>query len=426
MTKYDVAVVGGGIAGLTAAVYAAKAGKRTILIDKQGRFGGRAMSTVKQGVTFNMGGHALYFGDAYDTFRELGLSLKGSKPSIDAHGIWKDKCSVLPTGAGSLMATPLLTWKGKMELAGWLAKLTKLDTSRYDRISLREWIEGNVHDPMLRNIFYSLLRTASYAAAPDLQAAGPVLKQFQAALRGVLYLDRGWGTMADELRELASKHGVRLLTNCKAVSIEHEDGAVRQVRCEDGTVIEAENVIATAPPAALCRLVPNAEATALARWNAQAIEVTAACLDVALRKLPEPKRQFVYGIDRPVFLTNQSRAARLSDNGEQVVCLIKYQSKETDAKQDLQDLEHTLDLVQPGWRDELVVKQFLPKITVCHDFVHIRREECPGPAVPEIKGLYVAGDWASHGELLVDAATASAKRAVRTIPKIEQMKEAAL
>jgi hypothetical protein len=38
--------------------------------------------------------------------------------------------------------------------------------------------------------------------------------------------------------------------------------------------------------------------------------------------------------------------------------------------------------------------------------------ENPGPAVPEIEGLYVAGDWVSHGELLVDTSVASAKRVV--------------
>ena len=82
---------------------------------------------------------------------------------------------------------------------------------------------------------------------------------------------------------------------------------------------------------------------------------------------------------------------------------------------ELQVLEQTLDLVQPGWRDELIVSQYLPKITVCHDFMHTKRQQNPGPAVPEIKGLYVAGEWATHGELLVDAATASAKRAVQHI-----------
>jgi hypothetical protein len=66
--------------------------------------------------------------------------------------------------------------------------------------------------------------------------------------------------------------------------------------------------------------------------------VTAACLDVALRRLPEPKQQFVYGLDQTVFLSNQSRAAYLSEDGAQVITLLKYQGKEKDARRDLHEL----------------------------------------------------------------------------------------
>ncbi|GIQ64530.1 dehydrogenase [Paenibacillus cisolokensis] len=412
MQKVDVAIVGGGVAGLTAAVYAARVGKKTAVIEKGERFGGRAVTVKKKGAYFSLGGHALYRGDAYDTFRELGLRLQGGWASADAWGIWKGKLLALPTGVKSLFATPFLSWKGKLELASWLAKLGKLDTYRYERTSLREWIEGNMRDPMVRHLFYALLRT-SFVTAPDLLAAGPVLRHLQNAVRGILYLDRGFGSIVEELSETAAGLGVKLLADSKAVAVEHREGSVRHVRCEDGTIIEAANVVLAVPPAAACRLVPGADATALKTWKEQVIEVTAACLDVALRRLPDPKRQLVYGIDQTVFLSNQSRAAHLSDDGAQVVAVIKYQGKETDADRDLRDLEQTLDLVQPGWRSELIVKQYLPKITVSHDFMHMKRRENPGPAVPQIEGLYVAGEWASHGEVLADAATASAKRAVR-------------
>lgn len=415
MLKYEVAVVGGGVAGLTAAIYAAKAGKQTIVIEKQDQLGGRAVTNKKNGAYFNLGGHALYHGDALATFRELGLRLQGNQPSIDGYGIWKGKLLTMPMSVKSLLTTPLLSWKGKIELASWLAKFGKMDTYPYDHISLRAWIEGNLHDPMVRNVFYALLRTASYVVAPDMQAAGPVLQQLQHSLQGVLYLDRGWGAIIEDLREIAIKHGVRILTSSKVVAIEHLDGIVQHVRCEDETRVEAKHIIITAPPAVAHQLVTNAEATALHAWREQAIEITAACMDVALRRLPKPKQQFIYGIDQPVFLSNQSRAAYLSEDGAQVISIIKYQGEKKNPETDLHDLEKTLDLVQPGWRDELIAKQYLPHITVCHDFLHVRRQHQPGPAVPEISGLYVAGEWASHGELLVDAATASAKRAIEYI-----------
>lgn len=112
MQKVDVAIVGGGVAGLTAAVYAARAGKKTAVIEKGERFGGRAVTVKKEGAYFNLGGHAAYRGDAYDTFRELGLRLQGGWASADAWGIWKGKLLALPTGVKSLFATPFLSWSG--------------------------------------------------------------------------------------------------------------------------------------------------------------------------------------------------------------------------------------------------------------------------------------------------------------------------
>ncbi|MBM7567897.1 NAD(P)/FAD-dependent oxidoreductase [Paenibacillus sacheonensis] len=419
MQKVDVVVVGGGIAGLTAAIYAAKAGKQTVVIEKQERLGGRAISNKKKRAYFNLGAHSLYKGDAYATFRELGLTLQGKQPSAFAYGVWKGKLSALPSDMKSLFTTPLLSWKGKMEFASCLMKLMKADTHPFDRISIREWVEGNLRDPMVRNIFYSLLRAASYVVGPDLPAAGPVLKQLQNALKGALYLDRGWGALVEELRTKAADLGVRLLTNTKVSSVDIRGGIVRQVLCEDGTKINTRHVILATPPAVANDLVPFAENTALRTWKEQAIEVNAACLDVALNRLPKPKQQFAYGIDQTVLFSNYSRAAYLSDDGAQVISLIKYQGKDTDADKDLHELEGVLDLMQPGWRDELIVKQYLPRMTVCHDFMHLKRLENPGPAVPEIQGLYVAGEWASHGEVLVDAATASAKRAVQHMLSLE-------
>lgn len=70
-----------------------------------------------------------------------------------------------------------------------------------------------------------------------------------------------------------------------------------------------------------------------------------------------------------------------------------------------------MDLLQPGWRKQVAVSRFLPRMVVVYDYAHNQRQELPGPAVPEIPGLYVAGDWAGHGEQLADAAAASGRRA---------------
>ncbi|MCH5586107.1 NAD(P)/FAD-dependent oxidoreductase [Shimazuella sp. AN120528] len=416
MTKYDVAIVGGGLSGLIAAIYSARAGKKTVVLEQQKQLGGRAITKKKNGAYFDLGGHALYKGHAFEILQELEISFAGKKSSVDTFfGIWKNKLIPLPMGVMSLLTTPLLSFKGKLEVARFFTSFLKLDTKQFDHISVRDWIESNLKDPMVRHFVYSLLRTASYAVSPDLPAAGPVLRQLQHSMNGVYYIEKGWGSLVDQLRITAVESGVVFILGGKVTEVIHQDRKVEAIQCVDGTKIVADNVILTASPEIAYKLVPNADQTALQVWKDQAIPITAACLSVALRRLPKPKHNVIYGIDQTVFLSNESTAAYLSDNGDQVIQLFKYQGAQTDAKKDEQNLEQVLDLAQPGWRDELVARQYLPRIVVTHDFKHMKRKVNPGPNVPEIEGLYVAGDWVAHEELLADAAAVSAKRAVEHI-----------
>src|SRR5215510_9199481 len=58
--RSNVAVIGGGLAGLTAANFLARAGFQVTLFEKSGAIGGRARTDVEQGFHFNLGPHALY------------------------------------------------------------------------------------------------------------------------------------------------------------------------------------------------------------------------------------------------------------------------------------------------------------------------------------------------------------------------------
>lgn len=183
--------------------------------------------------------------------------------------------------------------------------------------------------------------------------------------------------------------------------------------------MDISEVISTLPPAETYRFIRNAERTSLLRWKDQARVSVAACLDLCLKRLPVKSRNAVLGIDQPVFFTNQSRVTKLSEDGTVVVHMIKHNGTGgTDPKADERYLEQMMDLIQPGWRKEVVARQYLPNMTVSYDYMHVDRiDRFPGPAVPEIRGLYVAGEWASHGELLVDAAAASGRRAAKAVLK---------
>ena len=73
---YDVVVVGGGAAGLTAAAYAARAGRSVALFERQRRLGGLVQSVERDGFVFDMGLRAVEnAGIVVPMLEELGLEL---------------------------------------------------------------------------------------------------------------------------------------------------------------------------------------------------------------------------------------------------------------------------------------------------------------------------------------------------------------
>jgi phytoene dehydrogenase-like protein len=80
-TQTDVVVIGGGMAGLTAACYLARAGADVTLFEKAPHLGGRAASRDFDGFRFNRGIHALYTGGATSrVLQELGITYGHGSP----------------------------------------------------------------------------------------------------------------------------------------------------------------------------------------------------------------------------------------------------------------------------------------------------------------------------------------------------------
>lgn len=134
------------------------------------------------------------------------------------------------------------------------------------------------------------------------------------------------------------------------MEIEHYEDKQR-IHCVDDEVFEVGTVIVTTPPKEACKIIKGAEGTSLHRWSEQSVPVTVAALDIGLRQLPNPTHQFVLGLDQPIFFTNQSRAAKLSEDGSIAVSLIKYHNPVlamNHIHEDKEQLESTMELLHPN------------------------------------------------------------------------------
>jgi phytoene dehydrogenase-like protein len=374
------------------------------------------------GFRFNIGPHALYRrSHGVEVLKDLGVSFSGRAPNASGgYAIDGGAKHALPGGFLSLLTTGLFGLSAKLETGRLLAALGRIDPVPLQNVSLDAWLERDVRHPDVRRLLGALVRLSTYANAPAQHSAGAAIGQLQKALAGnVLYLDGGWQVLVDGLRSAAEKAGAHILAPAKTVAVEKDDSG-RRVRLADGTVIRAAAVVLACPPAVAASLLSGAEHETLRRWAERAVPVRAACLDVGLSRLPQPKALFALGVDRAVYLSVHSAYAKLGPVGQSVIHVAKYLARDEggDAKGDERELEQLLELVQPGWREVVVERRFLPNILVSNALVTAAdggMKGRPGPAVPGADDLFVAGDWVGSRGMLVDASLASAREAAAMI-----------
>jgi len=420
--QVDLIVVGGGLAGLLTAALVAREGRSVVVLERSSRLGGRAITQESQGIHFNLGAHALYrAGHAFRLLTELQVPFTGRVPAPGRPLLAaRDALHGLPRGLGSLLTSRLLSLGEKWKLAKILGSLAKLDTQPLHRVPLADWIERNGGKGPLAGLLGAFFRVSTYANDPARTSAGAALDQLKLALVGnVWYLDGGWQTLVNGLRGRAVAHGAEVRTSAPAESV-CEDAEGITVRLGHGGVLHARTAVLAADPKGAAELLELPADAPLARWSAGAVPVRAACFDVALSRLPRPERRFALGLDSPTYYSVHSAAARLAPEGIAVLHLMKYLggAGEEPAEVVEQELEGLLDRVQPGWREHVVERRFLPGMTVANALPTVADGGLAGRPVGVVPGrsnTFLAGDWVGPKGLLADAPAASAEEAARRV-----------
>ena len=421
----NVIIVGGGLAGLSAAVYLARAGRTVTIFERRRYLGGRAVTHLRHGYRFNLGPHAFYRnGLGWNVLRELGIPVRGGIPKPRGVAMLGDERYKLPSNPWSLLTTSIFGLKAKAKAAMLMLRIRRIDPKPYASMTVREWIDANASDERLRQVLEAMFRLATYSDRADLQSAGAALAQLRLAIRGVVYVDEGWQKIVDSLHSAAVASGVNFVTSSRVVNVDHDGGAVSGVELgglevdvrndtmslampdmtdpDKGTRIPAETVVLAVDPSTARELAPDLD------WPTSSA-VTAACLDVALSRLPEPRNTFALGIDKPLYYSVHSKWAQLTPKGGALLHAMRY-GEGTEA-----ELESLIDEMQPGWRELIVHRRFLPAMTVSNALVEPEGRSSRMRAVTTVRGLYVAGDWVNEGGILSDAAFASARAAAKAI-----------
>jgi phytoene dehydrogenase-like protein len=397
MESYVVA--GGGLAGLTAANALADLGHGVTVLEQSERLGGRAHTVKDRGYFLNLGPHALYCGSyAAKVFGQWGIPFTGRPPEVKGRAwlVREGRKYPLIDGVGGLLTSRLFSPGEKLEAGRWLRFMTSFMTSRRASAegSVDAWLSARVRSGRVRDFLAALIRVGTYTADLAHLGAGPALVQMRAALTGgVMYLDHGWQTLVNGLAERARSRGV-------VIHCGRQLGKLNE--------LSGSGVVLAVPPAAVERITG-------ARL-APVRPVRAACLDLGLRRLPAGSAAFALGVDRPLYLSVHSQAAKLAPPGAALVHVAKYLSEETgDTTASRAELEQFADLAIPGWREEVDLVRFLPGMTVVQGIAG--PEGRPDVDAPGIDGVTVAGDWIGPEGMLADAAIASGLRAAEAVQR---------
>jgi len=415
---FDVAVIGGGLAGLVAAALASRAGKSVVLLERGKHLGGRGATTIREGVSFNMGPHALYCGgDLMRLCRELGVPFTGRAPSPGRpQFLLNHRRYDQPVATWSLLKSPLFTVREKWRLARLMKDVAAIDPRTLDRISVAAWVKSFAGTGNFARLVHTFVRLGTFINDPEVFSAGTAVEQLQVGQRGgVWYVDGGWQSLASGLAVLSEEQGTRIRLGTAVNRLVPGEEGVRIELSEGGSVAARSAVVALTPEAA-AEVLDQPSGHPLTRFCETARPARTACLDVALSRLPRPEERFTLGLDAPMYLSVHSAAAQLAPEGIAVVQVLKYAgSHKSDSPEAVErELEQVLDDAQPGWREHVVTRRFLPNMIAVSAVPTAAiggTAGRPEAAAANLPGVFLAGDWVGPKGVLADAAAASGERA---------------
>jgi hydroxysqualene dehydroxylase len=284
-----VLILGGGFAGLAAAVDLAEAGRRVLLLERRSFLGGRAYSFTDKttGDTIDNGQH-LMMGCYHRTLRFLEKidSLDKLKfqpdPQVDFLHEGADgsvtrasfKCPPLPAPLhllGGLARLKTIGWGDRLRALGVGLAVRTLngDQDRLAEITVREWLDSLGQSERIQRRFWRPMALATLNEAPEIASADMFARVIELGFMrtkrdSAMVISRvGLSDLyTQQARSFIEDRGGEVRLNAEVARIEFEGDCAAGVTLRNGERIEADVVISAAPYFALRRMLTAEVASA--------------------------------------------------------------------------------------------------------------------------------------------------------------------
>ena len=273
-----VAVVGGGFAGLAAAVRLARAGARVTLLERRPFLGGRAYSFTDPvtGDVVDNGPHALMgaYTEALDFLREIGaagkirmqrrLHVTLADPVLGTGAVAAPPVPGPLQGAAALLRYRLLSPADRVRLLAGAVRLA-VRGEGWHGTTVAEALARLGQSAEARARFWHPLAIATLNEVPEAAAAAPfaavVRRAFFAGARAARFVLPA-APLSDvyttDARRVVEEAGGRVLSGATVVTLALDGDRVRAVVLRDGRHVPADAVVLAVPCGALLRLLPPA------------------------------------------------------------------------------------------------------------------------------------------------------------------------
>lgn len=285
-----VTVIGGGLAGLSAAVAAVGQGHRVTVLEARRFAGGRAYAFRDPGnqQIIDNGQHLLMgcYQATFDFLRTVG-SLQHVEQQAQFAVTLRSEQSTAQLRCPSWPA-PLHLAAGLWRLAGfprrdwfrliWMLRdLRRFNATTYDdfdQLSVMQWLTRLGQSARAQKLFWEPLCLAVLNETPERASVAPLLAILQ---EGVMARNVPQGLafprvslselLVDPALHWLAQHGATLQHGCGAQQLELRDQRVIAVRTSDGGTLPVDQLILALPPRELLQLARSSGLAESAPWN---------------------------------------------------------------------------------------------------------------------------------------------------------------